>query len=71
MRLNFRFYIIFLCLFTSSTMFAQQSYKIGILAKRGATNCMKQWSATADYLSAKIPGKTFVRADHRNSHPGS
>ncbi|MBW2574453.1 MAG: PhnD/SsuA/transferrin family substrate-binding protein, partial [Deltaproteobacteria bacterium] len=33
--------------------------KIGVLAKRGPEMCLEKWSPTAEYLSAKIPGKTF------------
>lgn len=33
--------------------------KIGILAKRGPEQCMAQWSPTAAYLAARIPGKIF------------
>ena len=34
--------------------------KIGVLAKRGTERCMERWAPTAEYLSSKIPGKTFV-----------
>jgi ABC-type phosphate/phosphonate transport system substrate-binding protein len=34
--------------------------KIGVLAKRGAERCLQKWSPTAEYLSARISGKTFV-----------
>jgi len=34
--------------------------KIGVLAKRGKERCLKKWSPTAKYLTARIPGKTFV-----------
>ena len=34
--------------------------KIGVLAKRGKERCLEKWSPTAKYLSARIPGKTFV-----------
>ncbi|RZB38353.1 MAG: hypothetical protein SRB2_00101 [Desulfobacteraceae bacterium Eth-SRB2] len=34
--------------------------KIGVLAKRGQERCLGKWSPTAKYLSAGIPGKTFV-----------
>ena len=34
--------------------------KIGILAKRGTARCLEKWSPTAEYLTANIPGKTFV-----------
>ncbi len=36
-----------------------ETYKIGVLAKRGPVKAMKKWKATADYLTEKIPGKTF------------
>ena len=44
----------------SSSLNAQEAYKIGVLAKRGAIKCMKGWKATADYLTEQIPGKSFV-----------
>lgn len=60
MKRNSVFLIIMLSLFFFlSNLQAQESFKIGVLAKRGAANCMKQWSATADYLSQKLPGKSF------------
>jgi signal transduction histidine kinase/DNA-binding response OmpR family regulator/ABC-type phosphate/phosphonate transport system substrate-binding protein/HPt (histidine-containing phosphotransfer) domain-containing protein len=34
--------------------------RIGVLAKRGVTQCLKEWSPTADYLSSQIPGHSFV-----------
>lgn len=34
-------------------------YKIGVLAKRGTAKAMKQWGATADYLTEKIQGDSF------------
>jgi len=34
--------------------------KIGVLAKRGFERCLENWSPTAKYLTARIPGKTFV-----------
>ncbi len=34
--------------------------KIGVLAVRGADQCLKSWSPTADYLTRQIPGYTFV-----------
>lgn len=33
--------------------------KIGVLAKRGTERCLEKWSPTAEYLTEKIPGKTF------------
>ena len=35
-------------------------HKIGVLAIRGKEQCLKSWSATADYLSKSIPGHNFV-----------
>lgn len=43
----------------STTCFATESYKIGVLAKRGPVKALKKWKATGDYLTAKISGKTF------------
>jgi signal transduction histidine kinase/DNA-binding response OmpR family regulator/ABC-type phosphate/phosphonate transport system substrate-binding protein/HPt (histidine-containing phosphotransfer) domain-containing protein len=36
-----------------------EKIKIGVLAKRGAEQCLVQWSPTADYLSGKIDGFFF------------
>jgi two-component system sensor histidine kinase TtrS len=38
---------------------AGEVYKIGVLAKNGPAKALTQWKATGDYLTAKIPGKTF------------
>lgn len=43
----------------SSTGLAEETYKIGVLAKNGPVKAMKMWKATGEYLSAKISGKTF------------
>ena len=34
--------------------------KIGVLAERGIAQCIEKWSPTAEYLTDRIPGKTFV-----------
>jgi two-component system, sensor histidine kinase and response regulator len=34
--------------------------KIGVLATRGAEQCLKTWTPTADYLTERISGQTFV-----------
>jgi len=34
--------------------------KIGVLAIRGHELCIQKWSPTAEYLTSKIPDKTFV-----------
>jgi ABC-type phosphate/phosphonate transport system substrate-binding protein len=44
--------------FQASTVTAED-YKIGVLAKRGAIKAIKKWKAPGDYLTSKIPGKTF------------
>ncbi len=43
----------------STTCFATETYKIGVLAKRGPVKALKQWKATGDYLTTKIADKTF------------
>ena len=43
----------------STTCFAANTYKIGVLAKRGPVKALKMWKATGDYLTDKIAGKTF------------
>jgi signal transduction histidine kinase/DNA-binding response OmpR family regulator/ABC-type phosphate/phosphonate transport system substrate-binding protein/HPt (histidine-containing phosphotransfer) domain-containing protein len=39
---------------------AERPLKIGVLATRGEEQCLKAWSPTADYLTSRIPGQTFV-----------
>lgn len=39
---------------------ATADYKIGVLAKRGTPKCMKQWGATAAYLTDKLGTKFTV-----------
>ena len=34
--------------------------RIGVLAKRGTQQCLDQWSATAEYLSEKVPEHSFT-----------
>ncbi len=49
------------CVFIfSSAQATEKPIKIGVLAVRGAAQCLKNWSATAEYLTRKIPGSTFV-----------
>jgi len=33
--------------------------RIGVLAQRGPERCMEKWTPMAQYLTARIPGKTF------------
>lgn len=51
--------LVMLGLFINAGLVAAETYKIGVLAKRGPVKALKQWKATSDYLTAKIPGKTF------------
>lgn len=39
--------------------YADNHYKIGVLAHRGPVKAMEQWQATADFLNQNIAGKTF------------
>ncbi|MGB3210632.1 MAG: response regulator [Desulforhopalus sp.] len=36
------------------------SIRIGVLAERGADQCLKKWSPTAEYLTRQIPGYSFA-----------
>ncbi len=44
----------------TSILAKEQVINIGVLAVRGAEQCLKSWSPTADYLTRQIPGYTFV-----------
>ncbi len=37
----------------------QHNFKVGVLAKRGASQCLKKWGGTAYYLGAHLPGCKF------------
>ncbi len=39
--------------------YAEENYKIGVLAKNGPVKALQMWKATGDYLAAKLAGKTF------------
>jgi len=41
---------------------------IGVLATRGETQCVKNWSPTADYLSRQIPGYSFTIVPLSHDH---
>jgi PAS domain S-box-containing protein len=46
---------------TANFLYADDSViKIGVLAKRGVERCLEKWSPTAQYLTNKIHGKSFV-----------
>jgi hypothetical protein len=34
--------------------------RVGVLANRGAPQCLEQWGPTADYLTSRVPGYRFV-----------
>lgn len=46
-------------IFLSANLSAGENYKIGVLAKRGPVKALQKWKPTGNYLTAKIPGKTF------------
>ena len=53
--------ILFFTLMTACIALANDDQvKIGVLAIRGAEQCLQKWSPTAEYLTSKIPDKTFV-----------
>ena len=75
-----KFSVCMVCLFSSLFFFFNTEYialatddpvKIGVLAKRGAKQCLEKWSPTAEYLSARIPGRAFViiPLDHEQIYP--
>jgi len=48
--------IVISIVFFSNFSFAEDSYKIGVLAKNGPVKALKMWKSTGEYLSAKIDG---------------
>ena len=58
---NTMIFIVVAVIFMAGITHAGESpVKIGVLAKRGPERCLAQWSSTAEYLTATIPGQTFV-----------
>ncbi|MBW1822559.1 MAG: phosphate/phosphite/phosphonate ABC transporter substrate-binding protein [Deltaproteobacteria bacterium] len=53
-------FLLFIFLMGTAAWCETPVVKIGVLAKRGPEICMKKWGPTAEYLSKRIPGKTFV-----------
>ncbi len=51
--------LFFLILFFTFGLYAQESVKIGVLAKRGHDITLAEYGATAEYLSREIAGHTF------------
>jgi two-component system, sensor histidine kinase and response regulator len=63
-----------ICLVVSPVAAEEQvKVKIGVLAKRGAEQCLSQWGPTADYLSDKIDGVSFeiVPLDYDRINPAA
>lgn len=48
--------------FAVAAAFAQQTVRVGVLAYRGPSEAVERWSATAEYLNAKLPDYRFVIA---------
>jgi two-component system, LuxR family, sensor histidine kinase TtrS len=50
---------------------AQDTVKIGVLAKNGPAKAQSQWKATGDYLTASLPGTPFeiVPLDFKEVNP--
>ncbi len=50
---------LFFCIAMTPFMVSAKTLKIGVLAKNGPVKALKMWKATGDYLTSKLPGKTF------------
>ncbi len=48
--------IIISSIFLSNFCFAENTYKIGVLAKNGPVKALKMWKSTGEYLTAKVAG---------------
>ena len=58
----YRWYVLVACMMVltlTAAGYAGETYKIGVLAKNGPVKALQMWQATGEYLSAKLPGKTF------------
>jgi len=67
----FLFTLLITGLITGTSLGQENPVKIGVLAIRGAEQCLEKWSPTAQYLSARIPDRTFViiPLDHKQIYP--
>jgi len=67
----FLFTLLITGLITGISLGQENPVKIGVLAIRGADQCLEKWSPTAQYLSARIPDRTFViiPLDHKQIYP--
>ena len=59
-RLKYFFALLVTCAIALGNTAVAGDYKIGVLAKRGAAKAIKQWGATAEYLTQQIEGDTFT-----------
>ncbi|MCP3849568.1 MAG: phosphate/phosphite/phosphonate ABC transporter substrate-binding protein [Gammaproteobacteria bacterium] len=59
-KINFIVFITFFVFLLMNTTVVADDYRIGVLAKNGATKAMKKWGATAEYLNASLKGDTFT-----------
>ncbi|MEA3373823.1 MAG: sensor histidine kinase [Campylobacterota bacterium] len=50
---------LFLVCFTTLSLFAVETVRVGVLAKRGSAITVEKWSATAEYLSREVDGYRF------------
>ena len=48
--------VIGLTILIAQAGFAENTYKIGVLAKRGPVRALKMWKSTGTYLTEKVPG---------------
>ena len=58
--LKYFFALLVICAIALGTPAVAGEYKIGVLAKRGPAKAVKQWGATADYLTKQIEGDRFT-----------
>ena len=67
----FLFTLLITGLIAGTSLGQENPVKIGVLAIRGAEQCLERWSPTAQYLSARIPDRTFViiPLDHEQIYP--
>jgi len=71
-RTGFIVFLVFsICFSVSTHVWAQETVKIGILAKNGPLKALSQWKATGDYLSAVLPDYQFeiVPLDFKEVNP--
>ncbi len=52
--------LLLIALFLPAMLRAEETVRIGVLAKRGPTHTLRRWQATADYLSREIPDARFT-----------